>query len=142
MRIRDLTADDYDGLIAVWNAAGLPHRPGGRDRRDRVAREMADSRTAFLAAMEGEAIVGVVVATHDGRKGWINRLAVVPSARRRGVAGALVAAAEERLTAQGIRILACLIETENDASLELFSRLGYLRADDIAYLAKRLDPDA
>lgn len=51
-------------------------------------------------------------------------------------------AAEERLAAQGIRIIACLIERENEASLCLFGRLGYTRWDDIAYLAKRLDPDA
>jgi ribosomal protein S18 acetylase RimI-like enzyme len=142
MQIRELTIDDYDRLIGVWREAGLPCRPSGRDRRDRVAQEMADSRSAFLAAEENGSILGVVVATHDGRKGWINRLAVVPHARRLGVAASLVAAAEERLAAQGLRIIACLIENENDASLALFATLGYARLDDIVYHAKRLDPDA
>jgi len=142
MQIRELTIDDYDRLVGVWREAGLPYRPSGRDRHDRVAQEMADSRSAFLAAEEGGTILGVVVATHDGRKGWINRLAVVPHARRLGVAASLVAAAEERLAAQGLRIIACLIETENSASLSLFAALGYARLDGIVYHAKRLDPDA
>jgi N-acetylglutamate synthase len=141
MRIRDLGPSDYDRLIALWEEAGLPYRPAGRDRRDCIVREMADCRTAFLGADEEGTLVGVVLATHDGRKGWINRLAIAPSARRLGIASALVAAGEERLAAQGIRIVTCLIERENEASLSLFARLGYVRHDEIVYYAKRLDPD-
>jgi ribosomal protein S18 acetylase RimI-like enzyme len=142
MQVRELTVDDYDQLIEVWKEAGLPYRPSGRDRRDRVAREMASPNSAFLAAEEKGVILGVVVATHDGRKGWINRLAVIPRARRRGIAGSLVAAAEEWLAEQGLLIIGCLIERENDASLSLFGQLGYARWDEIVYHAKRLDPDA
>ncbi len=142
LRIRNLTIQDYDPLVAVWREAGLPYRPRGRDRRDRVGREMVAGTSAFLGAEESGTLVGVVVATHDGRKGWINRLAVVPSARRGGAARALVAAAERHLESQGLLIIACLVEADNDASLSLFSSLGYRRVDDIVYFAKRLDPDA
>jgi N-acetylglutamate synthase len=142
IRIRDLSIDDYDRIAALWEQAGLPFRPRGRDRRDRVEMEMAASRSVYLGAEHDGELVGVVVATDDGRKGWINRLAVKPTARRRGVARALVAAAEARLSARGILIIACLIELENVGSLELFADLGYVRADHIAYVAKRLDPDA
>ena len=106
-----------------------------------MVRDMADTRSCFLGAEEGARLLAVVLATHDGRKGWIHRLAVAPDARCRGIAAALVRAAEERLVAQGIRILACLIERENDPSLSLFASLGYARDDGIVYLAKRLDPD-
>ena len=103
---------------------------------------MASASSAFLGIEEHGKLIGSVVATHDGRKGWINRLAIAPSARRRGGARALVAAAEQRLGSQGILIIACLIEQENDPSLSLFASLGYRRLDDIVYHAKRLDPDA
>lgn len=142
MRIRRLTIDDYERLVALWDAADLPYRPRGRDRRDRVAREMVDSRSAFLAAEENGQLLGAVLATHDGRKGWINRLAVVPEARSRGVAAALVAAAEEQLAAQGLLVIACLIGMDNTASLALFETQGYARESQIAYLVKRLDSEA
>jgi ribosomal protein S18 acetylase RimI-like enzyme len=83
-----------------------------------------------------------VVATDDGRKGWINRLAVSPEARRGGIAKALVGAAEAVLAARGILIISCLIEGENEPSLGLFASLGYARQDDIVYHARRLDPEA
>ena len=142
MRIRNLTIDDVERLVAVWEAAGLPYRPRGRDRRDRVEQEMADLRSAFLAAEEDGEVLGVVLATHDGRKGWINRLAVVPAARCRGVGAALVAAAEEWLAARRLLVIACLIETDNAASLALFQNEGYARDAHIAYLAKRVDSQA
>jgi hypothetical protein len=132
MATRDLTVEDYGRLVALWEEAGLPHRPHGRDRRDRVARAIRESRSSYLAAMDGETLLGAVVATDDGRRGWINRLAVRPE----------VAAAEARLEARGIRIISCLIERDNDASPELFAALGYACWDGIVYHAKRLGPDA
>jgi ribosomal protein S18 acetylase RimI-like enzyme len=83
-------------------------------------------------------LLGAVVATHDSRKGWINRLAVDPEHRRRGYEGRLIAAAEEALREQGMQVIAALIETNNPASLALFQRMGYAEIDTgIHYLSKR-----
>jgi len=142
MRIRDLKAEDYDELIALWGAAGLPYRPRGRDGRDRIAREIAGDCSIFLAAEErGERLVGAVLGTHDGRKGWINRLAVRPERRGRGIGRALVAAVEERLRAMGIEIVTCLIEDWNEESMVFFERIGYVRHPDIVYFSKRRSPE-
>ncbi len=107
-----------------------------------MTRELGGAQSAYFGAEEDGELVGVVLATHDGRKGWINRLAVAAQARRRGVGTALVTAAEEWLAGRGVLILTCLIERDNSASLSLFDALGYARHDEIAYLAKRLDPEA
>ncbi len=142
MRIRDFRIEDYDAVIALWTEAGLPFRPGGRDRRESIAREVEDNRSLFLVAEEEKRIVGVVFGTHDGRKGWINRLAVAPDCRRQGIARALVEEVEARLDRLGIVIVACLIEQENEISQVAFAELGYKRQPDIIYHAKRFIPDA
>ncbi|MEN6369545.1 MAG: GNAT family N-acetyltransferase [Thermotogota bacterium] len=142
MRIRDFRIEDYDAVIALWTEAGLPFRPGGRDRRESIAREVEDNRSLFLVAEEEKRIVGVVFGTHDGRKGWINRLAVAPDCRRQGIARALVEEVEARLHRLGIVIVACLIEQENEISQVAFAELGYKRQPDIIYHAKRFIPDA
>lgn len=139
--IRDFTMDDYENVMRMWEDAGLPHKPGGRDSRDDVAAQLAFPGTFFLVAETDGETAGTLIATHDGRKGWINRLAVRPSLRQRGVAAALVAEGERRLAEGGIRIIAVLVEDWNHTSLEVFSRLGYLRHDDIVYFTKREDPD-
>ena len=86
-------------------------------------------------------MVGAILGTHDGRKGWINRLAVAPDQRRLGIAQKLVGAVEQRLIDLGIEIFACQIEDWNETSMTVFDRLGYTRHADIIYFTKRLRPD-
>ncbi len=135
--IRDLRIEDYKDLIALWEKAGLPSRPRGRDSREEIRRQLAQPMVLYLAAEVDGQLVGAVLGTHDGRKGWINRLAVAPTHRRLGIGRRLVAEVEQRLEEQGIQIIACLIEDWNEASLEVFERLGYERHRDIYYLSKR-----
>jgi len=78
-----------------------------------------------------------VVVSCDLRKGWLNRLAVDPGHRHRGVAKDLIAEVEKALRKRGIRIFCALIEEYNTASKELFKRCGYVEHRDIIYFSKR-----
>jgi len=140
-RIRRLRADDYDRLIRLWNEAGLDHRPLGRDRREGIEREISGPMSIFLVAEEGRQMVGVVLGTHDGRKGWINRLAVAPGVRGRGIGRALVDAVEAQLAALGIGIVTCLIEEWNADSMRFFEAIGYVEHRECTYYSKRMRPD-
>jgi ribosomal protein S18 acetylase RimI-like enzyme len=73
-----------------------------------------------------------------GARGWINRLAVDPRYRRRGIAKKLVAKVEEALAHEGIIIVAALVEAPNEPSLKLFRKLGYEERRDIIYFRKFL----
>lgn len=131
-------SNDYERMIALWEAAGLPYKPTGRDSRLAFERQLGDERMAAIG-VESEAgdLIGVALVTHDGRKGWINRLAVHPDYRRQGVAKALIQAAEDHLRAQGIEIFAALIEPGNEASLRLFEAAGYTEFAGVRYVSKR-----
>jgi len=139
--IRELRVDDYDALIALWNDAELAHRPKGRDRVDKIERELERGNAVYLVAELDGKLVGSVLGTHDCRKGWINRLAVAPEFRQRGVARMLVNEVEKRLYELGIEIVACLIYDSNARSMELFEKLGYKRESDIVYFTKRGSSD-
>ena len=143
LRIRRLGLDDYDALLALWRRAGLHSlKPQGRDSRASLARQLASTVQTILGLEVDGQLVGAVVATHDSRKGWINRLAVDPDHRRRGHAARLIAVAEEALREQGIHVIAALVESDNPASLELFRKAGYVEIDSgIHYLTKRDSDD-
>lgn len=139
--IRDLSIADYDDLIHLWGEAELPSRPQGRDSREAIARQMAGGTSLFLGAEQDGQLVGAVLGTHDGRKGWINRLAVHPAHRRHGIGRALVHAVEARLHGMGIGIIGSLIEDWNEDSFAFFARLGYVAHRDIVYFSKRRSPN-
>ncbi|OGF56318.1 MAG: hypothetical protein A2Z21_03935 [Candidatus Fraserbacteria bacterium RBG_16_55_9] len=139
--IRDFHTEDYDALVALWEEAGLPYKPQGRDSQEEIARQIRHSTAIYLIAEHNGVLVGSVLCTNDGRKGWINRLAVSPVHRRRGIARKLVEEAEKRFLALGIEIYACLIEDWNSISMKVFECLGYHRHSDILYFSKRKHPD-
>lgn len=132
-----LTADDYDAVSQLWQQAGLHVRLGGRDSREQFARQVADDRQTVIGVRDGDRLVGVVITTHDGRKGWINRLAVAPDYQRQGIARRLIGEAEQVLKSQGMQVIAALIEDWNKPSLALFAQAGYSDYEDIHYVTKR-----
>jgi len=141
--VRVLTIADYDQAMAVWQRSGLHSlRPSGRDSREAFAEQLTSGTQKLIGLELHGNLVGVVLTTHDGRKGWINRLAVLPELRRRGYAQQLVAEAERVLRSQGITVIAVLIEPDNQESLALFQQLGYAELPGMHYLSKRESADA
>jgi len=137
MDIRKLTIKDYKEMTKLWSRARLPFKSRGRDSRESIAAEMGANSEFFLGAFEDNRLVGTVILSCDMRKGWINRLAVDPDFRHRGIAKALIVESEKTLRKRGIRIFCALIEDYNAASRGLFKECGYVEHHDILYFSKR-----
>ncbi len=142
MHLVQLAATDFQRIADLWQRAGLPFRPTGRDSQEAFARQMEAGAQAVLGYQSGGDLLGVILVTHDSRKGWINRLAVDPAFRRQGIGTRLIAAAEEYLQGLGIRVFAALILEDNQESIATFSRAGYTCTREALYFSKRFDPDA
>ncbi len=130
-------AEDYEALVALWRRAGLAYRPEGRDSRDSITTQMARDPGLFLGAFRKSNLVGAVIGTYDGRRGWVNRLAVDPEEQRKGIARTLIRRAESLLRQRGARIICSLVEDKNASSLSLFAKSGYSIHRNILYLTKR-----
>jgi ribosomal protein S18 acetylase RimI-like enzyme len=141
MTIREFRLKDYDSVITLWQHASLSHRPQGRDSKEHIKREFQGHNAVFLVAEHEGTLVGSVFGTHDGRKGWINRLATAPEYRDQGVARTLVTEVEKRFHKMGIKIIACLIEKGSTESMQFFEKIGYTKHTDIFYCTKRESPD-
>jgi len=135
--IRKMTIEDYNSLIALWKKGNIPYRPQGRDSKKNIRWQLQQPNSFYFVAEHEGKIVGAILGTHDGRKGWINRLIVTPTYHRKGIAKRLIEEIEDRLTAVGIDIVACLIEDWNVTSMQVFERLGYTKNTDILYFSKR-----
>ena len=139
--IRRLKISDYDKLIALWQRCDLSHRPEGRDTFEGIAKEFERPETCFYVMLDGDKMIGSVVGSSDGRKGWINRLAVDPDYRRQGLSGRLIEECENFLYKLGLKIIAALIEGENIESLATFKKAEYELWNHITYCSKRFSPE-
>ena len=137
-----LGQSDYEEILDLWRRAGLSIRVEGRDSAGAFARQMGWGVQRVTGLRDGDRLVAVAVLTHDGRKGWINRLAVDPAYRRRGLARRLIREAEQWFTQEaGLEVWAALIEQDNTASQALFERMGYGQHN-LVYVSKRTRPGA
>jgi len=139
--IRPMRPDDYPAVRRLWERTGLPIKLAGRDSQVAVLRQLQQFPSTYLVAEQQGRLVGVVLGTHDGRKAWINRLAMHPDYRRQGLAQRLLAACEQAWHAQGIEIIAALVEKDNASSAAFFERAGYVADVPVLYYRKRARPD-
>jgi ribosomal protein S18 acetylase RimI-like enzyme len=140
--IRDFKIGDYEQVMNLWQLSHLPLKPQGRDSRVQLEQQIKLDQVIFLVAENEGRIIGTVLATHDGRKGWINRLAVEPAYRRQGLGKQLIKRAEEELEKKGLEMFAALIEENNLASINLFTEVGYELHPEIKYFTRKNFPEA
>jgi ribosomal protein S18 acetylase RimI-like enzyme len=139
--IRRLISDDYDDIIQLWSDAGLPYKPLGRDSRQRLTAEMALDFCAFYGLFEDRRMLAMGIANFDGRRGWVNRVAVHPDFRGMNLAGEIIRECEEFLTKQGALVICALIEDVNYPSISCFQNQGYECLQSILYYSKRESDD-
>jgi ribosomal protein S18 acetylase RimI-like enzyme len=107
--------------------------------RDEVAALRAVDPELVLGASRDGRLVGVVLGSFDGRRGWINRLAVAPDARRGGTGAALVSELERRLQARGCRQVNLLVFGDNVGGRAFWDRRGYTATTPVVLYHRRLD---
>lgn len=138
LRIRAAVPADLDVVLAFWKEAA--EGTSISDDRDGVARLLArDPRSLLLAERDGE-LAGTVIAGFDGWRCHLYRLAVHPRHRRRGVATALLAAAEERFAALGGRRSDAMVLEHNEPAHHTWRAQGYARQEEWGRWVKPLTP--
>lgn len=141
--IKKLDIEDYPKIQELWELSGLSWRPDGRDHPEKIALQMERKNIFFMGAVKDNDLLGVIMVSHDGRKGWINRLAVHPDHRHKGIAQKLLEAAEDQLLkTEGIEVCSALIFDDNKPSLSLFEKVGYESWINVRYYSKRKRPEA
>lgn len=135
--VRVARPEDAAALTALWAAAGLrPGRVPIADQLDEVLRHGPD--LALVAPAGEDALAGSLLGAFDGRRGWVNRLAVHPERQGQGVGGALLDAFEARLRHRGCRKVNLLVRADNADVTRFYAAQGFASVP-LTFMEKWLD---
>ena len=139
MLVREFKIGDYDAVVELWKDAKLITRPG--DDRSGIELKVQRDPDLFLVATDDEDVIGVVMGAWDGRRGWINHLAVRPGKQRKGIGKLLIGELEKRLKRKGAKKVNAQIYQWNTESIEFFKAVGYEVHADLIMIGKILADD-
>ncbi len=128
--IRTFRIADLEVVRRLWAASeGLGVGPG--DSAEAIGRFLKRNPGLSLVAVDAESIVAAVLCGHDGRRGFIYRLAVAPESRRGGLAAELVRRCLSGLKAEGIERCLALVQEDNAGARKFWEAVGGRFRDDL-----------
>jgi ribosomal protein S18 acetylase RimI-like enzyme len=101
------------------------------DSREAVARYLERNPGLSFAAWDGETLIGCALCGHDGRRGYLQHVAVDRLYRGKGIAHDLVTECLDALEAIGIEKTHLDVFVANQAANVYWQRRGWQKRDDI-----------
>ncbi len=130
MEIREMVIDDYDEVYAMWLTTS--RRALSRaDERPQMERYLRRNAGMSQVAVTDGRIVGTVLAGHDGRRGFIHHMAVLPEYRRRGIGHKLAKRAIEKIKEEGIDKTHIFCYQNNETGQSFWKDFGFEKRDDV-----------
>lgn len=138
MNIKVMSMEVYDDIYDLWlNTPGMGLNTVD-DSREGIEKYLRRNPTTSFVAECGGTIVGVIMAGHDGRRGYIHHTAVRPEYQRRGVAKMLVDHAMAALEQEGIHKVALVAFRRNERGNGFWAHIGFEEREDLVYRNKHI----
>lgn len=102
---------------------------------DRFTRHNPD---LCYSALKGEKLIGTVMGSFDGRRGYVQHLAVDSACRNEGIGKNLMKTLIKKMEELDIRKVHLLVKKENHAVRDFYEKKGWGGRDDIFIMSIRL----
>jgi ribosomal-protein-alanine N-acetyltransferase len=122
LTLRTYTPEDFETLYEIDQACYEPAIAySKREFRNYLRFPGADC----VIALEASKAAGFCLTAHQQARGYIITIDVLERFRRRGVGTALLAEAERRLAAQGVKEIGLETATDNESAVAFWQRHDY-----------------
>lgn len=134
IQYREMTIDDYEPVINLWKNSeniGMSNADSLKNLTFYLERNPGMS----FIALDGEQLVGAALCGHDGRRGAIYHLAVLPAARQQGIGRQLVQHCLIGLQRAGIERCHIHVYSANAAGLQFWQNNGWFLRPELELLS-------
>jgi len=138
IEILPFTPEDVGEALALWRRSeGIGLFGESPERLAACVR----SQPLSLIAREDGLLIGAVLCTHDGRRGYLHHLAVAETHRRHGIGRRLVQGCISALGRIGIPRCHLFVHRGNAAALAFWSLSGWTERKDVVMMSRDLVPE-
>lgn len=135
IKILDMTIDDYDEVIRLWNnteGIGLSNSDTKKNIDYYLRRNPGLSLVAKIDGM----VIGAILCGHDGRRGYIHHLAVYTKYRGFGIGSSLVDCSLNKLRLLGIDKCHIFVFEINTEGMRFWERTGWIKRYDLSLMSR------
>jgi N-acetylglutamate synthase len=131
MNIKEMTIGDYDKVLALWISCADEgvHVDEDADSRQNIAAYLMRHPGMSFVAWEGDQLVGAVLCGTDGRRGYLNHLAVDKAYRGKGIGRQLAERSLAALKEAGIDKCHIFVLKDNAAGQAFWAHNGWVLRD-------------
>jgi ribosomal protein S18 acetylase RimI-like enzyme len=139
VQIKEMQIEDYDEIHALWqsiNEIVLSEV----DTRESIARFLERNPGFSYIAIVEDKIVGAVLCSHDGRRGYLDHLAVEETHRLQGIGKALVLRCLYNLMRVGIRRWNLYVFEGNQEAIKFWKKVGWSPKLNMVMMSQPISP--
>ena len=137
IQIAPLSVAEYPAVLRLWQATeGITVRDA--DSPADVERYLERNPGLSFVARDGDQVIGAVLCGHDGRRGYLNHLAVAAAYRHRGIGKSLVERCLAALQQSGIDKCHLFVLDDNSPGQAFWKHTGWTPREDLVMMSRTL----
>jgi N-acetylglutamate synthase len=130
IEIAEMTIDHYDAILELMRQTpGIVLRSA--DSKEATTRYLERNPGLSFIALDRDHVVACAMCGHDGRRGYLQHVIVLPEYRNRGIASGLVEHCLLGLESIGIFKTHIDVSVDNNLANEYWVRRGWMKRNDI-----------
>jgi ribosomal protein S18 acetylase RimI-like enzyme len=132
-----MTIEDYDEAVQLWQNTEWISL-SDTDARESMKLLLDRNPGLSLVVHDGDELIGTILCSHDGRRGYLHHLAVDKRYRRQGIGSDLVQRCLTGLAKEGIIKCNIYFIEENEAGMVFWERNGFKLLPHFGWMQKAI----
>jgi len=138
IEIKLMKIEDYEEVFQLWSSTPGMCLRNYDDSVDGIARFLKKNPTSNFVARDENRIIGVILSSNDGRRGYIYHAMVHPDYRNHGVGKALLKEVYRELKNEGINKAGLLVLKDNEIGNIFWKSQEWDSRSELNYYSKNL----
>lgn len=135
-RIEDFELNMYEEIRALWLKVGF--KLSKSDEQEKIAQLLNHNPGLLLIVKNENQIIGSVLGTTDGRRGYIYHLAIDPAFQKQNLGSELIEELFHRFQKQGIDKVHGFVLNTNETVTHFYEQHGCYRRPELFMMSKDL----